>query len=95
VATTFPHFGALTTTEETAMLHPPLDELTWIYAVDVERGVLWYRARRSDHEVELPLNPVHGPVGVAPADGEVLRSKRTAETWTPRRYGPAPRSTCR
>ncbi|MCW2611417.1 MAG: amidase [Actinomycetota bacterium] len=74
ISTTFPHFGALTTTDETAMLHPPLDEVVWVYEVDTDRGVLRYRARRSDHEVELPLDPMHGTVGVAPAEGEVLRS---------------------
>lgn len=74
VSTTFPHFGALTTTHSTAMLHPPLDELVWMYEVDVERGVVRYRARRSDFEVELPLDPMHGTVGVAPAAGEVVMS---------------------
>jgi acetamidase/formamidase len=74
VSTTFPHFGALTTTHSTAMLHPPLDEVVWIYEVDVEREVVRYRARRSEFEVELPLDPMHGTVGVAPAAGEVIMS---------------------
>ena len=74
VSTTFPHFGALTGTHTTAMLHPPLEELVWRYDVDVERGVVRYRARRSDFEVELPLDPMHGTVGVAPAAGEVVMS---------------------
>jgi acetamidase/formamidase len=74
VSTTFPHFGALTTTDETAMLHPPLDEVVWVYDVDVARGVIRYSARRSDYEVELPLDPMHGTVGVAPTEGEVIRS---------------------
>lgn len=33
-SSTFPHFGALTTTHATAMLHEPLDELVWRYDVD-------------------------------------------------------------
>jgi amidase len=74
VSATFPYFGALTTTDETAMLHDPLDEVVWIYEVDRERGTVRYRARRSEYEVELPLDPMHGTVGVAPAEGEVLRS---------------------
>ena len=74
VSTTFPHFGALTATHTTAMLHPPLDELVWMYDVDVERGVVRYHARRSDFQVELPLDPMHGTVGVAPAAGEVVMS---------------------
>ena len=45
-----------------------------MYDVDVARGVVRYRARRSDYEVELPLDPMHGTVGVAPAAGEVMMS---------------------
>ncbi|MFC0861234.1 acetamidase/formamidase family protein [Sphaerimonospora cavernae] len=67
VSTTFPHFGALTTTHTTAMLHPPLDEVVWMYDVDVEKGVVRYHARRGDFSVEMPLDPMHGTVGVAPA----------------------------
>ncbi|KAA2258045.1 acetamidase [Solihabitans fulvus] len=74
VSSTFPHFGALTTTHSTAMLHAPLEELVWRYDVDVERGIVRYRARRSELEVELPLDPMHGTVGVAPAGGEVVMS---------------------
>ena len=67
VSTTFPHFGALTATHSTAMLHPPLDELVWRYDVDVAAGVVRYHARRGDYTVELPLDPMHGTAGVAPA----------------------------
>ncbi len=74
VSSTFPHFGALTTTHSTAMLHDALEEVVWVYDVDVERGVVRYRARRSDHVIELPLDPMHGTVGVAPAAGEVMVS---------------------
>jgi acetamidase/formamidase len=74
VSTTFPHFGALTTTHLTAMLHPPLDEVVWLYDVDVEAWTCTFRARRSDAVIELPLDPMHGTVGVAPAAGEVIMS---------------------
>ncbi|MFE9102492.1 acetamidase/formamidase family protein [Actinomadura geliboluensis] len=74
VSTTFPHFGALTTTHATAMLHPALEERVWVYEVDAARGVCRFRARRSDFEVELPLDPMHGTVGVAPAANEVIMS---------------------
>ncbi|TDD83620.1 acetamidase [Actinomadura darangshiensis] len=74
VSTTFPHFGALTATHTTAMLHPPLPEKVWMYDVDTERGICRFRARESDLEVELPLDPMHGTVGVAPAAGEVIMS---------------------
>ena len=67
VSSTFPHFGALTGTHTTATLHPPLDELVWLYEVDVAAGVVRYRARRGDYRVEMPLDPMHGTVGVAPA----------------------------
>ena len=67
VSSTFPHFGALTATHTTAMLHPPLEELVWRYDVDVAAGTVRYRARRGDYSVELPLDPMHGTAGVAPA----------------------------
>ncbi|MGN6130520.1 MAG: acetamidase/formamidase family protein [Nocardioidaceae bacterium] len=74
VSSTFPHFGALTTTHSTAMLHEALEERVWIYDIDLEAGVCRYQARRSDFSVELPLDPMHGTVGVAPAANEVLMS---------------------
>jgi acetamidase/formamidase len=74
VSSTFPHFGALTTTHSTAMLHPALDELVWLYEVDRERGSCLFRPRRGGPEVELPLDPMHGTIGVAPAGGEVFAS---------------------
>jgi acetamidase/formamidase len=74
VSTTFPHFGALTATHTTAMLHDALPERVWLYDVDVDRGVCRFHARSSDFQVELPLDPMHGTVGVAPAAGEVLMS---------------------
>jgi acetamidase/formamidase len=66
VSTTFPHFGALTSTHTTATLQPPLDELVWRYDVDVAAGTATYRARRGDYTVALPLDPMHGTAGVAP-----------------------------
>jgi amidase len=74
VSTTFPHFGALTTTHETAMLHDPLEEVVWVYEVDRERGTCLFRPRRGGPEVELPLDPMHGTLGVAPAAGQVFMS---------------------
>lgn len=71
VSATFPHFGALTTTGLTAMLHQPLDEVVWVYDIDAERGIARFHARRSDFVMDLPLDPMHGTVGVAPAAGEV------------------------
>jgi acetamidase/formamidase len=48
------------------MLHPPLEERVWVYDVDVAAGVVRYQARRSEYTVEMPLDPMHGTVGVAP-----------------------------
>ncbi|MGN9837931.1 acetamidase/formamidase family protein [Nonomuraea sp. H19] len=70
VSTTFPHFGALTGTHTTATLQPPLEERVWRYDIDLDKGVAVYHARNSDFSVELPLDPMHGTVGVAPAANE-------------------------
>jgi acetamidase/formamidase len=74
VSTTVPLFGSLTATPLTAMLHSPLPEMTWIYGIDRDARVVRYEARSSDLRVELPLDPMHGTVGVAPALGEVRTS---------------------
>jgi acetamidase/formamidase len=74
VSTTFPLFGALTATHQTAMLHEALEEVVWVYEVDRERGTCLFRPRRGGPEVELPLDPMHGTIGVAPAGGEVFAS---------------------
>jgi len=66
-SSTFPHFGALTSTHTTATLQDPLEERVWMYELDVPARVVRYRARRSDYTVELPMDPMHGTVGVAPA----------------------------
>ncbi|GAA2087371.1 acetamidase/formamidase family protein [Kitasatospora saccharophila] len=73
-SSTFPHFGALTATHQTAMLHPALEERVWVYELDVAAGRCHFRARSGDFTVALPLDPMHGTVGVAPAAGEVLAS---------------------
>lgn len=70
VSATFPHFGALTGTHTTAVLQPPLEERVWLYDIDTQAGVVTYRARNSDYTVDLPLDPMHGTVGVAPAGFE-------------------------
>ncbi|MFI6156812.1 acetamidase/formamidase family protein [Kitasatospora sp. NPDC051170] len=74
ISSTFPHFGALTATHTTAMLHAPLEERVWIYELDVKAGICRFRARTGEFTVDLPLDPMHGTVGVAPAAGEVLAS---------------------
>jgi acetamidase/formamidase len=66
VSSTFPHFGALTSTSHTATLQPPLEERVWWYELSPDSGTVRYRARNSDFTVDLPLDPMHGTVGVAP-----------------------------
>lgn len=71
---TLPLFGALTGTHVTANLQDPLPEVTWIYEIDRARRTVTYRARRGDQVAELPLDPMHGTVGVAPANLETRLS---------------------
>jgi acetamidase/formamidase len=80
VSTTVPLFGSLTATHFTAMLHDPLPERTWIYEIDNAAGVVRYDALDSPYQVDLPLDPMHGTVGVAPALGEV-RSSLAPGDW--------------
>jgi acetamidase/formamidase len=80
VSTTVPLFGSLTATHTTAMLHQPLPERTWVYEIDVPGGVVRYDALDSAYQVDLPLDPMHGTVGVAPALREV-RSSLTPGDW--------------
>ncbi|MFH9660233.1 acetamidase/formamidase family protein [Streptomyces sp. NPDC017248] len=70
-STTVPLFGALTSTHTTATLQPPLPERVWIWQLDRARRTALFQARDSDFRVELPLDPMHGTVGVAPANLEV------------------------
>jgi acetamidase/formamidase len=67
---TVPLFGALTSTHQTATLQEPLPEVVWIYDVDARKRTVTYRARAGEYAVELPLDPMHGTVGVAPASFE-------------------------
>jgi len=70
MSATFPHFGALTGTHTTAMLHPPLEERVWRYTIDTAADTVTFHARRSDHAIVMPLEPMLGTVGVAPPGGE-------------------------
>jgi acetamidase/formamidase len=69
-STTIPFFGSLTGTHVTAGLQEPLPEKIWMYEVDAKRRTVTYRALRGGHTVQLPLDPMHGTVGVAPANFE-------------------------
>jgi acetamidase/formamidase len=80
VSTTVPLFGSLTATATTALLHAALPERTWFYEIDRADRVVRYAALDSDYTAALPLDPMHGTVGVAPALGEV-RSSLAPGDW--------------
>ena len=73
-STTVPLFGALTGTHLTALLHEPLEELVWLWQLDRAARVCRFTARKSDFTADLPMEPMHGTVGVAPAQREVRSS---------------------
>jgi len=70
-STTVPLFGALTGTHLTALLNEPLEEVTWIWQLDRAARTCRFTARKSDFTADLPMSPMHGTVGVAPAQNEV------------------------
>ncbi len=80
ISTTVPLFGALTANGFTQMLHTPLPEITWRYDIDKEARTVRYQARDSAAMYTLPLDPMHGTVGVAPALNEA-RSALTPGDW--------------
>lgn len=70
----FPSFGGLTSTDQSPTLQPPLDEHVWIYDIDPLTRIVRYQALDSAYTVDLPLAPMLGTIGVAPARGEVRSS---------------------
>ncbi|MBY8885093.1 acetamidase/formamidase family protein [Streptomyces sp. PTM05] len=70
-STTVPLFGALTSTHATATLQPPLPEVVWMWELDRARRTCAFTTRREGLRLELPMEPMHGTVGVAPANLEV------------------------
>ena len=69
-----PFFGGMTSTDRVVTLQEPLPDTTWIYELDRDRNTVAFAARHSDHRIELPVEPMLGTVGVAPAGGEVRSS---------------------
>ena len=76
-----PFFGGLTGTDRTVNLQDALPDTTWIYEVDTASNTVGFQARFGDFEVQLPMSPMLGTVGVAPAGGEVRSS------LVPERFG--------
>src|ERR1700759_5331892 len=70
-STTVPLFGALTGTRLPALLNDPLPELVWIWQLDRAGRTCRFTARRSEFTADLPMSPMHGTIGVAPANLEV------------------------
>lgn len=76
-----PFFGGLTATDRTSLLHDALPEAVWIYDIDSAAQTVSFQTRSGDFELSLPLEPMLGTVGVAPAGGEAHSS------LTPERFG--------
>lgn len=81
VSAAIPFFGGLTSTDRTAMIQEALPDTTWIYHLDRAKNTVAFEARHSHLVVELPVAPMLGTVGVAPAAGEVRTS------LVPERFG--------
>ena len=71
ISASLPGFGALVSTDQTAMLGASLPEATWRYDVDAKRHVARTVSSDGRHAWEVPLAPFLGCLGVAPAGGEV------------------------
>src|SRR6266851_3661976 len=70
-STTVPLFGALTSTHLTATLQEPLPEVVWMWQLDRAARTCRFEAADGEFTVDLPMVPMHGTVGVAPANLEV------------------------
>ena len=73
-STTVPLFGALTSTHATPTLQDPLPEVVWIWQLDRARRLCRFESRFGEYTVDLPMDPMHGTVGVAPANLEARSS---------------------
>lgn len=80
ISSTIPFFGALTASADTALLNPALPERTWIYDLDTDTRQVLFRPLDGGAELPLPMDPMHGTVGVAPPLGEV-RSSLAPGSW--------------
>jgi acetamidase/formamidase len=80
VSVLVPFFGSLTASTTTALLHPALAERTWVYELDRVDRLVRYAALDSAYTASLPMDPMHGTVGVAPPLGEV-RSSLAPGSW--------------
>lgn len=80
VSTHIPNFGVLSGETYTSLLTNPLPEKTYIWKLDLERNVGRLQFLNSKiKEIEIPLHPFLGTVGVAPNYGEAVLSLTPAE----------------
>jgi acetamidase/formamidase len=79
VSATFPNFGALTSSHATAMLHDPLPELVWRYELDQQAGTALFCSTDGTTRMPLPMAPMLGTIGVAPAGGQVISTLHQGE----------------
>jgi hypothetical protein len=85
----------MTSTDRVVTLQDPLPDTTWIYELDRDRNTVPSRHGTATIRIELPVEPMLGTVGVAPAGGEVRSSlvpDRFGATWTLPRCAPDRRS---
>ncbi len=71
VSSSFPGFGALTSTDYTATLQESLPEKLWWYEVNKAKWTVKYKALNGNFSTEIPMNPFLGCIGTAPQRDEV------------------------
>ena len=69
-----PFFGGMTSTDRTVTLQGALPDLTYLYELDRAKGIVTFAAKGSELRIDLPLEPMLGTVGVAPAGREARSS---------------------
>ncbi|MDP9436906.1 MAG: acetamidase/formamidase family protein [Actinomycetota bacterium] len=69
-----PFFGGMTSTDRVFTLQDPLPDLTYIYELDRAKNTVTYAAQFGEFRLDLPVEPMLGTVGVAPAAREVRTS---------------------
>lgn len=74
-----PGFGAISTTNYTPMLNPPIPERIYFYPIDAAAGTATFQAQDSKFSVKMPIHNFLGCIGVAPAGGEARSSIVPAE----------------
>ncbi len=74
VSAHIPFFGGMTSTDRTVTLQDALPDSTYLYQLDRAKGLVRFEAKHGELVVDLPLEPMLGTVGVAPAGREVRSS---------------------